>query len=209
MAAQSTQSTSSAAQASDRFAGVCAMLAGITGFLYSLSFVLLKNNLLIDLCLMVGALFVIPALTGLYSRVKEVEGTVALLAWILGIVGALGALIHGGYDLANVINPPAAGSTIASLPSAIDPRGLLTFGMAGLGYAGFAWVIGRSGMPRWSGYLAYLLAIMLVVLYLGRLIILDPKNPLIVVDGGLTGFIVNPLWYLWLGVILWQYRKAA
>ncbi len=219
MAAQSTQSSqlptdtrgASAALASDRFTGACAMLAGIAGFLYSLSFVVLKNNLLIDLFLMLGALFVIPALTGLYNRVKEADATIASLAWILGVVGALGALIHGGYDLANLINPPAAGSTLnvlSSLPSAIDPRGLLTFGIAGLAFAAFAWLIARSGTSRWLAYLGYLLAIMLVVLYLGRLIILDPKSPLIVVDGGLAGFIVNPLWYLWLGAMLWTAKSS-
>ncbi len=48
------------------------------------------------------------------------------------------------------------------------------------------------------------LGILLVVLYLGRLIILEAKNPLIVVVALLSGFIVNPLWYSWLGGVLWQ-----
>lgn len=212
MAAQSTHATTnvqsvSTAQASNRFAGLCAMLAGIAGLLYSVSFILIKNNLLIDLFLMLGGLLTTVALTGLYSRVKEADATIASLAWILGIVGGLGALIHGGYDLANYINPPASNSVvtaIANLPSPIDPRGLLTFGIAGLGSFGFAWLIGRSGMSRWLSYLGYLLAIMLVVLYLGRLIILDPKSPLIVVDGGLAGFIASPLWYIWMGAVLWM-----
>ena len=212
MAIQSTHPTTvargaSVSQASDRFAAACAMLAGIAGLLYSISFVVLKNNLLIDLFLMLGGLLSIVALTALYSKVKETDAAVASLAWILGIAGALGALVHGGYDLANYINPPAAGNVtgaIASLPSAIDPRGLLTFGIAGLGFFAFAWLIGRSGISRGLSYLGYLLAIMLVILYLGRLIILDPKSPLIVVDGGLAGFIANPLWYTWLGAVLWQ-----
>ncbi|MDP9243568.1 MAG: hypothetical protein M3O77_00615 [Chloroflexota bacterium] len=56
----------------------------------------------------------------------------AFWALALGLAGALGAALHGGYDLANAINPPAS-DPIANLPSPIDPRGLLTFGVSGLG----------------------------------------------------------------------------
>jgi hypothetical protein len=35
------------------------------------------------------------------------------------------------------------------------------------------------------------------------LIILDPKNPIVLVDALLSGFIVNPVWYVWLGIVLW------
>jgi hypothetical protein len=196
----------------ERFAGLCAILAGIAGFLYSVSFVFLKISLLPPLFLMLGGLLATVALTALYSRVQAVEATLARLAWVLGIAGALGAAIHGGYDLANAINPPAANLALAfaNLPSSIDPRGLLTFGVAGLGLFAFAWLMGRSGSfsPAMS-YLGYLLGVLLVVLYVSRLFILDPHNPLIAVAGSLSGFIVNPLWYLWLGVTLYQGRKKA
>jgi hypothetical protein len=196
----------------ERFAGLCAMLAGISGFLYSISFVFLKNGLLLALFLMLGGLLATVALTALYSRVRAVETTLAHLAWVLGMAGALGAAIHGGYDLANVINPPAPNfaPVIANLPSSIDPRGLLTFGVAGLGFFAFAWLMGRSDSFSSSmSYLTYALAILLVVLFIGRLIILDTRNPLIVVVASLSGFIVNPLWYLWLGASLSQGRKTA
>jgi hypothetical protein len=196
----------------DRFASLCAMLAGISGFLYSISFVFLKNGLLLALFLMLGGLLATVALTALYSRVQTIEATLARLAWVLGMAGALGAAIHGGYDLANAINPPAPNLAlvVANLPSSIDPRGLLTFGVAGLGFFAFAWLMGRSDSfsPSMS-YLTYLLAILLVVLFIGRLIILDTRNPLIIVVGSLSGFIVNPLWYLWLGATLSQGRKKA
>jgi hypothetical protein len=48
-------------------------------------------------------------------------------------VAALGAAIHGGYDLANLINLPASAAALPDLPSQVDPRGLLTFGVMGLG----------------------------------------------------------------------------
>jgi hypothetical protein len=56
-------------------------------------------------------------------------------------------------------------------------------------------------------YLTYLLGILLIVLFISRLIILDTRNPLIVIVGSLSGFIVNPLWYLWLGTTLSQGSK--
>jgi hypothetical protein len=43
---------------------------------------------------------------------------------------------------------------------------------------------------------------LLVVLYFVWLIILDPKNPVIAVDALLSEFVVNPVWYLWLGAVL-------
>jgi len=196
----------------ERFAGLCAIFAGISGFLYSISFVFLKNGLLLALFLMLGGLLATVALTALYSRVQAVEATLARLAWMLGIIGALGAAIHGGYDLANAINPPAPNFAlaIASLPSSIDPRGLLTFGIAGLGFLAFAWLMGRSASFSSSmSYLTYLLGTLLVVLFISRLIILDTRNPLIVIVGSLSGFIVNPLWYLWLGTTLSQGSKKT
>ena len=196
----------------ERFAGLCAILAGLSGFLYSISFVFLKNGLLLALFLMLGGLFATVVLTALYRRVQTVEATLARLAWILGIVGAFGAIIHGGYDLANAINPPAPNFAlaIASLPSSIDPRGLLTFGVAGISFLCFAWLIGRSASFSSSmSYLTYLLGILLVVLFISRLIILDTRNPLIVIVGSLSGFIANPLWYLWLGTTLLQGNKKT
>ncbi len=193
----------------ERFAGLSAILAGITGLLYSISFVLLKNDMLIALFLMLGGVFSTAVLVAVYNRLKETDATFALWALLLSIAGAFGAIIHGGYDLANAINPTAANVALVNLPSAIDPRGLLTFGVAGLGVFVIAWLMGRGGQfPRALSYWGYLLAVLLVVLYLGRLIILDPKNPVVLVDALLSGFIVNPVWYVWLGVVLWGASSA-
>ncbi len=188
----------------ERFAGLSAILAGITGLLYSISFVILKNDVLIALFLMLGGVFSTAVLVALYNRLKETDASFALWALFLSIAGAFGAIIHGGYDLANAINPTTANVALANLPSAIDPRGLLTFGIAGLGIFVIAWLMARGGQfPRSLSYLGYLLAVLLVVLYLGRLIILDPNNPIVLVDALLSGFIVNPVWYVWLGIVLW------
>jgi hypothetical protein len=110
--------------------------------------------------------------------------------------------IHGGYDLANAINPPASANL--DLPSQIDPRGLLTFGVMGIALFVIAWLIGRSVvLPKGLGYLGYLLASLLVIIYLARLIILDPSHPILLGPVLVAGFAVNPVWYVWLGLALW------
>jgi hypothetical protein len=192
----------------DRFAGICAILAGITGLLYAISFVVLKNGMLSALFLMLGGLLSTLVLTAVYQRVRVVNESAALWMLLLGIGGAFGALLHGGYDLANAINAPNVSGTVMNLPSSVDPRGLLTFGITGIGVIILAWLIGSGRQfPRGLSYWGYLLGVLLVVLYLGRLIILDPKNPLIAVDALVCGFVLSPAWYVGLGWALWNGRR--
>ena len=124
----------------ERLAGLCGIMAGIAGFLYAVAFLLLRNNLLSALFLLLAGLLSTAPLVALYSRLRETDVGFALWALLLSIAGALGSVIHGGYDLATALHPVGS----ATLPSPIDPRGLLTFGVAGLGLGALAWLIGRS-----------------------------------------------------------------
>jgi hypothetical protein len=188
------------AVAFESMAGIGALLAGAAGVLYAVAFIILKNAGLSALLLMLIGLFSLVALIALYGRVRGVDESAALVALVFGMAGALGALIHGGYDLANALHPPSA---VQALPNGVDPRGLLTFGAAGLGMALFAWLIGRApGFPAGLSLLGYLAALLLIVLYLARLVVLDATNPAVVVPAILGGFIVNPAWYGWLGLVL-------
>lgn len=192
----------------EKFAGVCAILAGATGFLYAVAFVVLQDALLSGLFLMLGGLLSTAALAAVYDRLRETDAAFALWALLLGIAGALGSAVHGGYDLANSINPPP--SLSADLPNQVDPRGLLTFGIAGVALFVVAWLILRGGQfPRGLGYLAYLSAVLLVALYLGRLIILEPTSPVILVPALLNGFLINPIFYVLLGLALRRDRSSS
>jgi hypothetical protein len=151
--------------------------------------------------------FVELYLVAIYYRLRETNAPFALWALVLGIAGALGSAVHGGYDLANTVNQSGVAST--KLPSPIDPRGLLTFGVAGVALFVFGLLIIRGGrLPRSLGYLAYLSALLLVVLYLGRLIIVDPSSPVILVPALLSGFVVNPAFYILLGLALLSGRNV-
>jgi hypothetical protein len=191
-----------------KFAGLCAILAAVVGLLYSVSFVILKNDLLNALFLTLGGVFTSAVFIALYHKLRATDESFALLAFVFGLLNVAGVVMHGGYDLANAINVPASiPPNLADLPSQVDPRGLMTFGAAAISIFVTAWLITRGAVfPKNLAYLGHLLAVMLIVIYLGRLIVLQATSPLILGPAALTGFILNPLWYLWLGVILWRGR---
>ena len=86
---------------------------------------------------------------------------------------------------------------------------MLTFGASGLALWVFAWLMLRSGqLPKQLGYLGYLVAALQIILYLGRLIIFDAKNPVIVVPALVAGFVATPIFFIWLGVSLWRGARA-
>ena len=190
----------------ERFAGYGAILAGISGFLYSVAFIFLKSNLLSAVFLLLGGLFATAGITALYERLREADSTLALWGFLFVLVGAVGSIIHGGFDLSNALHPPANLNT--DLPNPIDPRGLLTFGLAGIGLFVFSGLVMQSGsLSKNFAYLGYLSAIFMIILYLGRLIILQATSMVIVIPALLEGFIVNPIWYIWLGMIFLRSEK--
>jgi len=189
-----------------RFAGMCALLAGLVGFLYSVAFVVLKNNLLSALFLLIVGLLTTAVVVALYERLKTVDASFALWGLLLGLMGAMGSVVHGGFDLANALHPPTQG--FPDIPNVADPRGLLTFGIAGVSLWVVAWLMARSTQfPKNLAYVGYAGAILLIVLYLARLIVLDATSLAVVVPALLAGFIVNPAFYVWLGLTLWRADK--
>lgn len=206
--------TDPAAAAYERFAGAGAIAAGVGGIVYSVAFLggvvegwAPQLGLTVaSIALMVGGFLSVLVLVALYRRLLDSAAAVALLGLMLVAVGATGAMVHGGYDLANTLNPPITDVLAqAQLPSPIDPRGLLTFGVSGIGLFVMAWLTGRTaGLPKGLSTLGYVLGVLSVILYLGRLIVLSPRSPLIFVPALLAGFVVYPLWYVWAGLVLWR-----
>lgn len=188
----------------DRFGGLCAILAGAGGILYAIAFIIVARSApalgasLSALLLTLNGLLATSVMVTLYQRLHSANPAAALWALVLGSIGAIGATIHGGYDLANAFHPPVELSV--DLPSQIDPRGLLTFGVSGIALLINAWLIRRDNtFPRGLGYLTYLLGMLLLFIYLARLIVLSPANPVLLAPVLLTGFLINPAWYIWIG----------
>jgi drug/metabolite transporter (DMT)-like permease len=128
----------------EQLVGVCAVLAGVAAFLYTVAFDILQNDLLSGLFLMLTGLLSTAALVAVYERLSETDAIFALLRR-LGIGGALGSAVRGGYDLANVVNPPPS---VPDLPNPVDTRGLLTFGVAGIALFIVAWLLLAVGSSR-------------------------------------------------------------
>jgi hypothetical protein len=193
----------------ERFGAVCAVLAGIAGFGYSTAFVVYLHNgargavYTDSLLLIVGGLLSTVTFVALYGRLRKTDEGFALLGLALAVGAAYGSMTHGGYDLANLAKPPAA--LASDLPSSTDPRGLATFALAGvaLAVAGALILRGRA-LPSGLGYLALLGAALLIFVYVGRLVILNPKSPGLHAAAVASGFIVSPAWYIWLGSGLWR-----
>ena len=190
--------------------GLLAVLAGVAGFVYAAAFLIVARispeagRFWSALFLMLGGLLSTGALTALYERVRGTGGEgLSLWALLLGVAGVMGAAIHGGYDLAGAVYPTAQAAVPPDAPSPVDPRGLLTFAVTGLALVIFgALISGGSALPRGLGSLAYVQGALLIILYLGRLIVLTPSSPVIVIPAILSGFITGPAWYVWLGLAL-------
>jgi hypothetical protein len=188
----------------ERLAGLAAIAGGVLTLLYSISFLILVNEPLSSFCLLANGLLGTAVMVALYERLRATEPSFALWALLLGLAGAVGSALHGGYDLAAVLHAHAA--VDPNLPSQTDPRGLLTFGASGLGLIIFAWLISRgtAELPKALGASGYVSAALQVILYVGRLTIFDATSLVIVVPAILAGFIVTPVFYVWLGVSLWR-----
>jgi hypothetical protein len=197
--------TSAADPDFDRWAGMAAIAGAVVALVYSVSFVVLKNMPVYSTALIVGSLLSAVALFAVYERVRG-AGSIARLGVVFGLAGLFGAAIHGAYDLAVVLHPEDAAGTGGG-PLEIDPRGFLTFGSTGIGVLLLSWAgLQVRGLPRPLLYLGIAFGVLLIIVYLGRLIILDATNLLVLGPAALTGLVVGPLWYAWLGWLLLNRR---
>jgi len=113
----------------------------------------------------------------------------------LRVVGVGWALLSAAHGVSAAISDAQGLATSAI--SATDPRGLATFGLAGL----WSIVLGlaiRSGtsFPRRLGTIALVNGVDLVVLFLATA---TGAGTLILVTGGLASVILGPLQWAWIG----------
>jgi hypothetical protein len=191
-----------------KFAGLLGLLAGVSGLLYLVFFIFLRNSSppLSALWLLLLGLLSTATLVGLYHRLSPADEGFALWGLLLGVAGTGGAALHGAYDLANALHPASA-----ALPGPFpaDPRGFLTFAVAGLAVVVFSWLLLRRAVfTALVAYLGLLSGVLLIALYLAYMVILNATNPVVLALILVTG-VLNPIWYLWVGWLLWQGRAPA
>lgn len=194
---------SMARQAFDRLAGTAAVLVAIGGIAYSVSFVVAvkaPSEAALNLSwvlLLLGGLLGTLVLVAVYRRVRDTDPGLALWGMVLGAVGTIGSAVHAGWEVAMIVQPVARNP---DAPAPMDPRGLLTFGMTGLGILVLAWLMRRGrSLPAALGTLGIALGAGMLLVYLGRLLIIDPTNPALLGIAGITGLIAHPWWFIWLG----------
>jgi hypothetical protein len=188
----------------ERLAAGAAFFVGLGGLVYAVLFIALvegatgtENELWFAL-LMVGGLATVPVLVAVYERLRASDPSLALVALLLGLGGALGGVLHGAYELAAIVTPPAGQYTPG--PEAVS-KGILRYAVAGLALLLIGRLVQRGGaFPRRLAALAYLGGTLLVVIYVGRLFdFITPGDYASLIPPILYGFVVHPLWYVAIG----------
>jgi hypothetical protein len=182
-----------------RVAGACAVLAAALAVFYSITFAIVVKrgthwaSWASTSALALGGLVAIPVVVAIYQRARRVDEGFALVALLVGAGSSFGVLLHGANDLAVLFNPPAHAT---DLPNATDPRGVSTFALLAVGLAVSSWLLVRSGWSTRLATVGYSAAVLLVVVYIGRLTVLDPNRGWIAVAAALSGLLLIPGWYL-------------
>jgi hypothetical protein len=155
-----------------------------------------------------GAVVIVPALVAIYGRVRETDQGLALTALLFGLAGALGGVLHGGYELAALQTPPPNGYYPGL--EAVS-KGVLRYGCAGIGLFLVGWLVLRGArLPRVVGYLGLFGGALLVLVYFGRLYdFVTPASHTSLIPPFLYGFVVHPLFYGIAGRALWRAPSGA
>jgi hypothetical protein len=194
-----------------KFAGALAIGAGAGGIAYAIAFLVFLYNGsrgskgTIALLLLLGGLATSAVLVALYDFVREVDPMFALWGLIIGVAGAMGSVLHGGLDLAETIREIHPRDV-----SAVDARGLATFGLTSLGIVTLSWLMTRDRrFPSSLGRLGIAAAAGLILVYIGRISLYNPKRPVLLALLVIAGFILTPAWYIWVGLRLRSTAERA
>jgi hypothetical protein len=149
-----------------------------------------------------GELLCVPVLVALHRRLAGTVPGMSVVALIVGALGLMGGIAHGGQQLEYVVKPPP-GALRGGAAVELDPRGLFRYLMFGLALLLFAWLLARAGsVPTRLVQLTYLSGVLLVVIYIGRLTqVITPGDRITLAPPILFGLIVNPAWYF--AVVRW------
>jgi hypothetical protein len=192
-----------------RFSSWSAIIVGGLSILYAVYFLLVSKapddsgRLNSWLILAASGIFGSAAYVALYQRVRGVSEGYALWGLLLGLAGSAMIVTNGMYQALLIYNLQNGQVAKSAFDAALqvgqpaDPKGVWTFFI----FAIILLVFGRlilngASLPRNLGYVAYLNAILLVLLFIGNVF----GIPLLIyIPGGLTSVIVTPLWWIWLG----------
>jgi hypothetical protein len=189
----------------ERLAGYCSLFVAFGALVYAIIFVtIVEGNTETEpwfAILMLGAIVSLPVIVALYCVFAEYDQGLALTALALGLFGAFGGILHGGYELALLITPPDVEIGAYPGPESVA-KGVLRYLVAGLALLLIAWLARASGlMSREVVLLAAAGGVLLVFIYIGRLFdFITPGEYVSLIPPLVYGFIVHPLLYGWIGL---------
>ena len=190
----------------ERFAGLAGLIVAAATFAYTVAFaVALRSDAaaadaLRAILLIVSGILLVPFFVALHERTRDIDPGWALSATLLGTIAALAAAAHGAFDIANVIENPAAG--LFDVASESDPRGFFTFGVTGLAVAAFSFLLAKeTSLDGRIAVLGYALSVSLLLLFVITLItgIAGAGSRFL---SFVVGFALYPVWVGWMGATL-------
>jgi hypothetical protein len=196
----------------ERLAGVCALFVGLGAVVYAILFItIVEGSMEFEAwfaILLLGALTTVPVMVALYFKLRAFDEAAALTVLVLGLLGALGGVIHGGYELAAMVTPPSEGYYPG--PEAVA-KGVLRYFVAGLALLLVGWLVWASALlPRGIAILAGVGGVLLVFIYIGRLFdFITPGDYVSLIPPIVYGFLVHPLLYGWIGLTFLRSSATA
>jgi hypothetical protein len=143
--------------------------------------------------LMAGGLVGLPVLVAIYLRVRAVDEGFAIVGFVVAAAAALGSVLHGAHDVAVFANPEVVtGNT--DYPNFTDPRGFSTFALFGLGMIVVAAMCRGARFPKLIPLVGALTGALTVIVYIGRVTVLDPKRWWVAIAAVGSGVVGVPLW---------------
>ncbi len=160
------------------------------------------------------ALIAVWALVGIvavYYRVRSAGEAWAFFATLVGAVAAIATIVPNVYQLANLrylasvyTSDPKLAATLYQAPSPSNPVGLMTFALTGVWFLIAATLMLRTSLPRLLAYLGY---VAFADLLFGFVVSLLGISTLATVAGLIAGVVGGPLFWVWLGVLLWRQQE--
>ncbi len=216
-----------------KFAGAAAIVVGLSSLLYGLIFLFLfpaeqkgappasliafaanpTPLVLLSFLLALGGLAASVAVVGIAQRLRDGQVGIAFWAAALGFAYGLLTALQAVYQLflASTMsalyarNDPAlqaAAVVVTYAPSPVNTFGFSKFFLSGLWLFVTGALMVRSGyFPRTLGYLALIAGVGVILLFIGQA---TGTLTLILAVGVPGSAVVGPLFWLWVGYLLWR-----
>jgi hypothetical protein len=152
------------------------------------------------------AFWAVVGIPAVYFRICAVGGAWALFATLVGEIAAIGTLVSALYQLASLrflasLSPQSAdiARILFQAPSAVNPFGIMTFGLTAVWFLVVSLLMTRAGLPRLLALVGLVAFLDLTVGFVASVADL----PLVANYAALiAGAVGGPLFWLWLGILL-------